>query len=267
MTGIRSLAIVMSVAAMTVAEARTLQQVLNSGNLRVGVTIATPWAMQDRDSQLIGYNIDIADKLAEDLGVAAEVVIYDFDRLIPALEADEIDVIVAGLSINPERARHVSFSRPYAARGVTLATHLANTASVERLDDLDDPAYTLGVVANSIARELAERTLPRVTLEIFEDVQSAGEALTEGNIDAFLEEEPIPQFLALENPSRIDVPLSRALVETRTGFAVRKGDPDFINFLNAWIVGHEDDTWLPTTDSYWFNSLRWRDRLSNVPDF
>jgi polar amino acid transport system substrate-binding protein len=47
------------------------------------------------------------------------------------------------------------------------------------------------------------------------------------------------------------------------GFAVNKGDPDFLAFLNAWITAHKADTWLPTTASYWFESLRWRERLGN----
>ncbi len=48
------------------------------------------------------------------------------------------------------------------------------------------------------------------------------------------------------------------------GFAVNKGDPDFLAFLNAWITARNADTWLPTTASYWFESLRWRERLGNA---
>ena len=43
------------------------------------------------------------------------------------------------------------------------------------------------------------------------------------------------------------------------GFAVGKGDPDFLAFLDAWIEAREADTWLPTTHRYWFRTLQWRD--------
>ena len=78
---------------------------------------------------------------------------------------------------------------------------------------------------------------------------------------AYLGEEPVPTFLALEHPHRIDVPVTRPLLETLSAFAVAKGDPDFVFFLNAWIRAHEADTWLPTTYQYWSKSLRWRDPI------
>ena len=82
-------------------------------------------------------------------------------------------------------------------------------------------------------------------------------------VHGLLEDEPVPTFLALEHPDVIDVPLPRPLLVSRAGFAVNKGDPDFLAFLNAWITAREADTWLPTTTAYWFESLRWRERLGN----
>ncbi|HEY5623900.1 MAG TPA: transporter substrate-binding domain-containing protein, partial [Gammaproteobacteria bacterium] len=100
---------------------------------------------------------------------------------------------------------------------------------------------------------------PRAQSEQFETVDEASNALIEGRVDAFLEEEPVPSFLALENPSTVSAPLSGPLVQRRAGFAIAKGDPDFLAYLNAWITSREADTWLPTIHSYWFSSLRWRE--------
>ena len=75
----------------------------------------------------------------------------------------------------------------------------------------------------------------------------------------------MPTFLALANPDIIDVPTARPLLASRAGFAVNKGDPDFLAFLNAWIEARDADTWLPTTANYWFKSLRWQERLPNAP--
>jgi polar amino acid transport system substrate-binding protein len=58
--------------------------------------------------------------------------------------------------------------------------------------------------------------------------------------------------------------MTRPLLASRAGFAVNKGDPDFLAFLNAWIVAREADTWLPTTTNYWFKSLGWRGRTADV---
>jgi polar amino acid transport system substrate-binding protein len=241
------------------AGAGTLQQVLSRGELRVGVTLAAPWAIRDDDGELEGFEIDVARRLAADMEVEVRFLRYDYDALIRALEAGEVDLIAAGLTITPERALHVNFSRPYATGGIGIATNIGTTASVERLEELNDPDYTIGVVGESVGRELARRVLPRAGLETFRSEAEASDALVAGAVDVYLDEEPIPSFLALEYPDQVDVPITRPLLETRSAFAVTKGDPDFVFFLDAWIEAREADTWLPSTHQYWFKTLQWRD--------
>jgi len=246
------------------AAARDLQEVRNSGTLRVGVTLFAPWAARDADGELVGFEVDVAQQLAADMGVKAQLLAYEVDRLVPALEAGEIDVIAAGLTITPERALHVNFSQPYAESGIALATHLERTASVADVSALDSEEVTIAAVEDSVGAELARRLWPRARLQVFASVEAATEALLTGQVHGYVEDEPVPTFLALENPGVIDVPMARPLLASRAGFAVNKGDADFIFFLNAWIVAREADTWLPTTATYWFKSLHWRGRLGDV---
>jgi polar amino acid transport system substrate-binding protein len=158
----------------------------------------------------------------------------------------------------------VNFSAPYAESGIALATNTERTASVKKLDELNDERFTVAVVQGSVAVDLAKRVLPRTKVRTFPNVSAASAALVAGETDAYLEDEPVPTFLALENPSKIDVPIGHPLLASRAGFAVVKGDPDFLAFLNAWITSREADTWLPTTTSYWFKSLNWQKRLDNA---
>jgi polar amino acid transport system substrate-binding protein len=246
------------------AAARALQDVLNTGSLRVGVALFAPWAARGANGELVGFEIDVARQLAADMGVKAEILTYDIARLIPALESGEIDLIAAGLAITPERALHVNFSQPYSEGGVTLATHLEKTADVKDVRALDDADVTIAAVEGSVAVALARRLWPRANVEVFPSVEAASAAVLDGSVHGYLEDEPVPTFLALENPTVIDVPTARPLLASRAGFAVNKGDPDFVAFLNAWITAHEADTWLPTTTNYWFKSLRWRERLSDA---
>ena len=246
------------------AAARDLQEVRKSGTLRVGVTLFAPWAARGADGELLGFEIDVAQQLTADLRLKAQLLAYDVDRLVPALEAGEIDVIAAGLTITPERALHVNFSQPYAESGISLATHLERTANVKDVSGLDSEEFTIAAVEGSVGAELARRSWPRARLQVFPSVEAASEALLAGRVHGYVEDEPVPTFLALENPGVIDVPTARPLLASPAGFAVNKGDPDFLAFLNAWIVAREADTWLPTTASYWFKSLRWRERLDDV---
>ena len=257
----RVLLILLSLALPAGGSARTLQQVLNEGTLSVGVVLVTPWAIRPAPGELIGFEVDVATKLAEDLGVDVDIRVFAEERIVPALEAGEIDLIAAGLPITPERALHVNFSHPYATTGITLAVNRIGTLSVSRLEDFDSSAFTIATVAGSEAAEAAARIFPSAELLEFGDIEQASAALLGDGADAYLENEPVPTFLALEHPITIDVPLSEPLLQARAGFAVNKGDPDFLAFLNAWITAREIDTWLPTIHSYWFETLRWRDQL------
>lgn len=262
MQGILKAAAVLAGSALlaTSADARSFQEVRNHGTLRVGVALAAPWAMREADGTLTGFEIDVANKLAADMRVRAQIVVYEFDELIPALEGGEIDIVAAGLAIRSERALHVNFSQPYAAGGIALATNSARTSRVQRFEDLDAETYKVAAVESSVAVALARRLLPNASLVTFASTEEASAALVEGSVDAYLEDEPVPTFLALEHEGTIDLPLARPLLQSRSGFAVNKGDADFLAFLNAWIVEREDDTWLPTTQRYWFKSLEWRER-------
>jgi polar amino acid transport system substrate-binding protein len=256
---LRIVVALLGLCACCAAGAESLQDVLARGEIRVGVTLAAPWAMRDEEGEMSGFEIDVARRLAADLDVEVRFLSYEFGRLIRALEAGEIDLIAAGLTISPERALHVNFSQPYAIGGIGIATNTASTASVERLEDLDNPEFTIAVLDRSVAAELARRVLPTARLQPFATEEEAAAALIAGEVDIYLDEEPIPTFLAIAHPDVIDVPVSRPLLETRSAFAVGKGDPDFLAFLNAWIEAREADTWLPTTHRYWFRTLQWQD--------
>ena len=239
--------------------AGTLQQVLSRGELRVGVALAAPWALRDDAGEYRGFEIDVARKLAADMDVEVTFRRYDYARLILALESGEIDLIASGLTISPDRALHVNFSRPYATNGIGIATNSASTADVARLEELNDPRFAIAVMDDSVGESLAQRIMPRARIAAFRTAEDASAALISGDVDVYFDEEPIPTFLALEYPNDVDVPINDPLVETRSAFAVTKGDPDFLAFLNAWIEAREADTWLPTTHFYWFKTLQWQD--------
>src|SRR5947208_12610927 len=112
------------------SNAGTLLGVIEKGTLRVGVSLFTPWALKTKEGQLIGFEIDEAKRLAEDLRVQPEFHVFDWDKIVPALLNREIDIIVAGITIIPQRALKVNFSQPYGSSESGLAI---NTALTEEL--------------------------------------------------------------------------------------------------------------------------------------
>ena len=264
--GVRALLLLLAAAVATAlltagsAAARSLQQVRNAGSLRVGVVVAAPWVVRNAAGELDGFEVDVAEQLAADLEVEPEFVVYRFDELVPAIESGEVDIVIASLTITPERALHVNFSRSYVSGGVAIATNTATTAEVTQFQDLNDPDFNIGAIADTAGAQIAGGMLPDARLVEFDDAEDAADALLTGDIDAFLDEQPAPTYLALNYPGLIDLPIGRPLLETRSGFAIAKGDADFLAFLNAWLDAREADTFLPSTHRYWFESLRWQER-------
>ncbi len=250
--------IVQSVSADETAARSSFETITKNGVLRVGVALFTPWAFKGKDGKLIGFEMDVAKKLAKDMGVAPKFISYDWKKLIPALKNGEIDIIIAGMSITPPRALKVNFSMPYATSGVSLATHLEGTKHIKSIKELNHPSIKIGVIAETVSEGLARRVFKKASIVVFQKSNEAEDAIVSGKIQAYVESNPIPRFIALDHPEKVDVPLSKPLLATQTGFAINKGDPDFLNFLNSWIISRQADTWLQSTHNYWFKSLKWK---------
>ncbi len=91
----------------------TIEQVMKRGTLRVGMSTFVPWAMKDKTGKLIGFEIDVARKLAADMGVKIEFVPTKWAGIIPALLTGKFDVIIGGMSVRPDRNLKVNFTLPY----------------------------------------------------------------------------------------------------------------------------------------------------------
>jgi polar amino acid transport system substrate-binding protein len=243
----------------------TLQSILEKGTLRVGVALFTPWTFKNKEGQLVGFEMDVARQLAKDLGVQPEFHVFDWEKIIPALLNREIDIITAHIVITPQRALKVNFSQPYDSSGIGLITNISLTKTFQGLGDLNRKEVTITAVNDTIAEDLTRRVFPQATIKTFTSSQEAIEALTSGKVHGYVEHEPITTFTALDHSDTVDEPLSKPLLETKTGFAISKGDLDFLNFLNAWIISHEADTWLSSAHKYWFEGIEWRKDVGTKP--
>src|SRR5258708_35725643 len=80
-----------------------VEEVKKRGVLRIGLSTFVPWSMRDKKGDLIGFEIDVANKVAADMGIQTEFIPTAWDVIIPALLAGKFDVIISGSSITPQR--------------------------------------------------------------------------------------------------------------------------------------------------------------------
>ena len=240
---------------------RDFQAILDSGELRVGVAIFPPWVMRAKDGQLIGSEIDMARRLAADMKVSPQFGLYEWEKLIAALEQGEIDIIVSGMGIKPDRALRVNFSRPYGDAGIGLAANTKLTADFDSLQQMKQPGVKIAVIADTVSADVAKRLFSRTTIRQLASEEAVQKALLNGDVHAVIAANPLPKFWSLQHPGKVDVPLAKPLLSFKEGMAIDKGDADFLNFLDAWVVARTADAWIPSTRQYWLETLDWQDQV------
>ena len=242
------------------AQADVLDDILYSRTIRFGVAEFVPWTMKTKSGELIGFEIEVARKIASDMGVKPEFMVYEFEKLIPALQQGKIDVIAGGMAITPRRALQVNFSQPLANSGISIATNKDKTKNVRSLEDLNDERFVITVVTDTLAHSVARTFFPLANIKVYPTNELAENEILEDRAHAYVAGEPEIKFLALMNASKVDVPLSEPIMASSEGLAVKKGEQELLNFLNAWVVARQTDKWLGTTHDYWFETIDW------VPD-
>lgn len=239
----------------------TLDVVRRRGVLRVGVSTFVPWVVTAKSGELIGFEVDVARQLADDLGVTLQLVPTSFPSLLDDLLADRFDVIGTGLSITPARALVANFSIPLGESYARLLANRTKAAGIRTAAGFDRPEVTIGVRAGAIGADVARRAFPKATIKAFDDEDALIDAVLTGKLTAGVGWSPAPEFLVARAGDKLFVPLAEPLARSREAFAVRKGDPDFIAFLDAWIRYHQDTGWLAEKRKYWFESFAWEDQL------
>jgi polar amino acid transport system substrate-binding protein len=242
-------------------EESIIEQVIQRGELRVGMSTFVPWAMTDKAGHLIGFEIDVAKRLAQDMGVKVEFVPTKWAGIIPALLTGKFDVIVGGMGILPQRNLKVNFSIPYDFSGVAIVAHKQLAAGFSRVEDFNRPEAIVTARLGSTSAAAANKLLPQAQKRFFDDESQVIQELLNGKVHALLAGTPLPTYQALKYPDKLFLPIKGAITREPIGFAVRKGDFDTLNFLDSWIRVVEAEGWFAERKAYWFETQEWEGLL------
>lgn len=238
-----------------------LTRIMERGVLRVGFDTFVPWAMKDKTGKFIGFEIDVARRFAKDLGVEIELVPTAWKGIIPALLAGKFDVLIGGMSIRADRAQQVYFSLPYYYSGQSVVANKKLANGFNSIDDFNKPGVTIAVRTGTTAQKAAERLMPKAKLKLFEKEPQALQELFMGRAHAFVSMAPLPAQEAAKNPERLFLPLKDNLTNEPNGIAIRKGDPDFLNYINSWILAVRGENWIQERYHYWFETIDWKGQV------
>jgi len=174
------------------ADDKTVRYQINLDKKAVEEIVAT--------GELVGFDIDLAKKAAEKLGLKVIFKPLAWDGVIASLNAGEIDMIWNGLSITPERKGRIIFSRPYLDNRQIIM--IKSGSGIGGKADLKGKKVGLQLGSSSDAALRTERTIARQIGELkrYPDNLSAMRALETGRIDAVIIDEVVGRYHSAHNP-------------------------------------------------------------------
>lgn len=183
-------------------------------------TTYAPFEFEDENGNFIGIDMDLLEAIAEDQGFEYELRILGFNAAVQALESNQVDGVIAGMSITEEREKAFDFSNAYYASGSQFA--VSADSEIESLEDLE--GKTVAVKTGTTGYDVAERLSKDYGFELaaFEDSVNMYEDMKTGNSDAVIEDYPVMVYASATG--RVDLKLigeQEAIAEN--GFAVNKG--------------------------------------------
>ena len=241
-----------------------LEEIQKRGSLKVGMSTFVPWAMRDKEGGLIGFEIDVATKVAQDIGVEVEFVPTAWSGIIPALIAKKFDIIIGGMSITPQRNLSVNFTTPYAHSGQQMAASTELAGSFTSKEDFNASDVTIACRRGATPCKAAQDLFPKATVRRFDDDAQAFQEVVNGNAHAMISSAPKPRFWSEAHPDKIFLPFGgENLTQGDEAFALRKGDHDALNVFSNWIVTNTSSGWLAERHDYWFkNQSAWKDMVA-----
>jgi polar amino acid transport system substrate-binding protein len=175
--------------------------------------------------------------------------------VIPDLLHRQFDLVATGLWVTLPRALVVNFTTATATEGVYLVASQNRAAGKRTLADFNQPGVTVAVFAGTGQPALARRLLPNATLvEVIDDTLVP---VLQGRADAALVPTLSPQAVVRAAPDQLFLPLAQPLASATAAMAVRKGDADFLAFLNTWLALQRDAGWLDERLLHWSTATDW----------
>ncbi|WP_414475922.1 transporter substrate-binding domain-containing protein [Microvirga sp. M2] len=216
----------------TAARADLLDDIMNAKKIRVATDMAIPPSgMMDANLKPTGSDVETAQLLAKDLGLELEFVQTTGATRIPNVQTNKADIIISTLSVTPERAKVIDFTKAYAA----LQSVVACLKSVEAKDWPDLKGKTIAVSRGTTQdTELSNMKDRNLTLARFDDDATMVTAAVSGQADCVATSATIANQIGVKNPTRTFEP--KVLIRTfDLAIGVRKGEPRLIEKLNEWI--------------------------------
>lgn len=250
-----------SAADINLWEKSTLNEIVKRGELQVCMEAGyMPFEMRDKKGRIVGFDVDIAKEMAKAMKVKLDLRNTAWDGIIPALLTGKCDIIMSGMTVTAERNLKVNFANPYIVVGQTILLRPDMVGEIKSYRDLNDPKYVVATKLGTTGDIATKKYIGKADIRLFETESEGALEVANGNAHAFVYDLPFNAIYGAQNSDKVSH-LDDSFTYEPLGWAVRKGDPDFMNFLNNFLAQVKGDGTYDKIYGKWFGSDAW---LKNV---
>ncbi|MEJ2727556.1 MAG: transporter substrate-binding domain-containing protein [Deltaproteobacteria bacterium] len=239
------------------AKKSTLETILKRGELLVGLEAGyQPFEMQDEKGNIVGFDVDMAYEMGKAIfgdGGEKKVKLVNtaWEGIIPALMTGKFDIIMSGMTILQSRNLKVNFCEPYYYIGQCLLINKKNADKYKSYKDLNKKGVIVTSKLGVTGAFTAEKLMPNAELRLFKTEAEGALQVANGIADAFIYDEPQVRVFAAKYKDTT-VGLFDPITYEPLAWAINKGDPDFMNWLNNFLRQVRGDGRWDQLKQKWF---------------
>ena len=231
----------------------TLANIQQKGELVLGTSgNMPPMSQKLDDGKLVGFDIDLARLMASGMGVKLNIKTLPFNKLLPALEKGDVDVVISNVTMNLQRNMTVAFIGPYMTSGKCVITKEEGLARAEEAENLNVSATRLAALQGSTSEEFIKVLLPKASLTLIEDYESGVRMINDDKVGGILTDYPICLAMLKKYPDAGFISLFSLLSYEPIGIAIQGSDPLYINWTGNFLKRVEGTGLLEELAVRWF---------------
>jgi polar amino acid transport system substrate-binding protein len=257
-----TLAAVMLLVAVNIAVAgKAMDSILKKGELAVGITgTQPPLNATDKTGKIIGFDADIAQLIATNMGVKIKFATMSFPDLLGALKAGKVDMVLSGMTMTLERNLSVAFVGPYYISGKGILTKTQSIGAMQQAEGLNNPEFKVAALQNSTSKTFVEQAAPKAKLVTTKSYDEAIELLFQDKVDALVADYPFCAFSAFRYQDKGLVAGQSKFTVEPLGIAVPE-DTLLINWLGNFLNMLEASGQMKMLNKKWFQDGSWIKQL------
>jgi polar amino acid transport system substrate-binding protein len=244
---------VFALALPAVAPARTLDEIIKSGTIRVGVNPNfPPMSSYGKTNALEGFDIDVARAVAQALGVKVEFVTTETQQRVPFLVSNRIDLALGALTRTPQRAKLVSFTVPLHSEAMGVIT--TDKVPAQSWHDLNKKEITLVNMRGNLSVDVLKGKLPNPKVLLVDGNADTIRAIAQGRADALVENVDFFLSFTKHHPNVKWRVLKDPIFVAYCAMGIRKNNESLREFLNVLIYDLHSSGMIANTWKKWYGA-------------